>query len=310
MIALRRPSHRAALAAGLGLLALLNTIALGGVAWNRGAEDSRLRLTQRELQLPYSYLPADGEDPGLSLRLEWHADVSCREVYSCNGYTEADWLDAKKLASLGFDVTEPTGDERAREQRSQQREAILVLEFAGPAYVRYLQGLQTDLRKAQEKAAHAGEPGDPVAEAAKAARGAVEAVTASITASENEVREAAEALRKGAREDSRLFAVDAGLDREALRRKYPDRNRYALVRGLVGYTPAWDDKRQFRARGRVNGLLNQGINLPRPLAGQLGIESYAAYDQDSARFSYEGDVAFGRKLEPWIVAVRRTGAPR
>jgi hypothetical protein len=310
MIALRRPSHRTALAAGLGLLALVNALALGGVAWNRGAQDSRLQLTQRELQLPYSYLPADGEDPGLSLRLEWHSDVTCRDVYSCNGYTEADWLDASKLASLGFDVTEPARDERTWEQRSQEREAILVLEFEGPAYVRYLQGLQSELRKAQEKAAHAGEPGDPVAEAARAARGAIEAVTASIDASKNEVRSAAEALNKGAREDSRLFAVDAGLDREALRRKYPDRSRYALVRGLIGYTPAWDDKRQFLARGRVNRLLNEGIHLPRPLAQQLGIESYAAYNQDSTRFSYEGEVAFGRALEPWVLAVRRTGVPR
>jgi hypothetical protein len=310
MIALRRPSHRAALAAGLGLLALVNAFALGGVAWNRGAQDSRLRRTQRELQLPYSYLPADGEDPGLSLRLEWHSDARCHEPYGCGGYGEASWLDAPKLAALGFDVAEPSREERSRDQRAQEREAIVVLEFEGPAYVRYLQELRDELRKAQEKAAQAGEPGDPVAEAARVARGAIEAVTASIQASRNEVREAAEALRKGAREDSRLFAVDAGLDRAALRRKYPDRSRYALVRGLVSYTPAWDDKRQFRARGRVTRLLNDGINLPRPLAQQLGIESYASYSQDSSRFSYAGEVAFGRKLEPWLVVVRRTGAAR
>jgi hypothetical protein len=309
MSALRRPSHRAALAAGLGLLALVNAAALGGVAWNRGEQDSRLHLTQRELQLPYSYLPSQGEDPGLSLRLQWHADIPCIGPFCCS-YSQPEWLDAQKLASLGFDVSEPSADERTRVQRSQKHEAILVLEFEGPAYMHYLQGLKDDLRKAQEKAAHAGEPGDPVAEAARVARGAIEAVTASITASDNEVGEAAEALRKGAREDSRLFAVDAGLDREALRRKYPDRTRYALVRGLVTYTPDWDDKRRFRARGQVDSLLNESINLPRPLARQLGIESYAAYNQDSTRFSYEGEVAFGRKLEPWIVEVRRTAPAR
>ena len=310
MIALRRPSHRGALAAGLALLVLVNAVALGGVAWNRGAQDSRLQLTQRELRLPYSYLPADGEDPGLSLSLEWHSTVSCAEAYGCNSYSEADWLDAGKLAALGFDVSEPSGDARERDQRTQEHEAVLVLEYAGPAYVRYLQGLQGELRKAQEKAAHAGEPGDPVAEAARAARGAIEAVTASIQASGNEVREAAEQLRKGAREDSRLFAVDAGLDRVALRRQYPDRSRYALVRGLVGYAPAWDEQRKFRARGRVIRLLNDSINLPRPLARKLGIESYSAYSQDSTSFSYEGEVAFGRALEPWVLDARRTNPPR
>ena len=34
-------------------------------------------------------------------------------------------------------------------------------------------------------------------------------------------------------ESSRLFVIDAGLDSAALRTKYPDRARYAIVQGVI-----------------------------------------------------------------------------
>ena len=311
MIAIDRPSHRTALVLGLALLALVNVVALAGVYWNRGAEDSRLRLGERELGLPYSYQVEDGEDPGVSLRLNWRSEVDCSVDWPCGNFDYGDtaWLDAAKLATLGFDVRpmpEPVGEQR--DPRAQERQAYVVLEFAGPAYVRYLQQREANLRAAQAVAAHAGRPGDPVAEAAREARGEAGAVEASIQAARNGVVEAAEQLRQAAREDSRLFAIDAGLDREALRRRYPDRQRHAIVEALLGYSPRWE-KGDFRARGRVNSLLVEAINLPRPMAKQLGL-ARGSYADPQSLVHFEGTIAFGRRLEPWVLDVRRNDAPR
>jgi hypothetical protein len=308
MIQISRPSHRTALLAGLALIAGVNAIALGGVAWNRGAEDARLALSERELRLPYTWRTEDGEDPGLSLQLDWRNQVGCppsakfcpHNDYDYN-YGQTRWLDADKLAALGFDVAptpRPEGSER--QARAQEREVILVLEFAGPAYVEYLHAREAELRKAQEKARHAGEPGDPVAEAARPVRGDLEAASASLQAAKNEVTSAAEQLRQAAREDSRLFAVDAGLDREALRRKYPDRRRYAFVPALVGYTPTWEAER-FIAQGRINRLLGEGINVPLPLARKLGVPTYRNLDNSMPSNKFVAQVAFGRRLEPWLL---------
>jgi hypothetical protein len=313
MIAITRPSHRTALLAGLALIAGVNAIALGGVAWNRGAEDARLALSERELRLPYTWRTEDGEDPGLSLQLDWRNQPLCPPGEPCPsydlGYGQTRWLDADKLAALGFDVApRPRPQDSQRSARAQEREVVLVLEFAGPAYVEYLEKRTAELRKAQEKARHAGEPGDPVAEAARPVRGDLEAASASLQAAKNEVTSAAEQLRQAAREDSRLFAVDAGLDREALRRKYPDRQRYAFVPALVGYTPTWEAEK-FIAQGRINRLLGEGINVPLPLARKLGVPTYRNLDNSMPSNKFVAQVAFGRRLEPWLLEISPAASP-
>jgi hypothetical protein len=309
MIDIDRPSHRAALLAGLALLVGVNAIALGGVAWNRGAEDARLVLTQRELRLPYSWARTDGEDPGLTLQLDWRNETACLPDKACENYDYGDtaWLDAQKLAALGFDVSpRPRPVDTDRDPRAQEREVVLVLEVAGPAFHRYLRQREADLRRAQEAVKHAGQPGDPVAEAARAARGEAEAAAASVQAARNEVTTRAEQLRQAVEEDSRLFAVDAGLDREALRRKYPDRHRYALVPALAGFTPRWEGDK-YVAQGRVGRLLGEGISVPRRLTGELGVANgLAIAPQSPARF--EVVLAFGRRLEPWVISTRSVDA--
>jgi hypothetical protein len=307
MIAISRPSHRSALFAGLALIVGVNAIALGGVAWNRGAEDARLALSERELRLPYTWRTDDGEDPGLSLQLDWRNQPLCPTGEPCRsydlGYGQTRWLDAGKLVALGFDVAPTRRPEGSRRQaRSQEREVVLVLEFAGPAYVEYLGQRTAELRKAQAKARHAGDPGDPVAEAARPARGDLEARAASVQAARNEDVSAAEQLRQAAREDSRLFAVDAGLDRAALRGKYPDRRRYALVPALVGFTPTWEAEK-FIAQGRIHRLLGEGINVPLPLARKLGVPAYRQLDNSVPSNKFVAQVAFGRRLEPWLLDI-------
>ena len=57
--------------AGMLLILLTNAVALLGVAYNRsGTPESRLTLSQRELQLPYGAMT---EDSGLTLQIRWRA---------------------------------------------------------------------------------------------------------------------------------------------------------------------------------------------------------------------------------------------
>ena len=311
MIALDRLSHRRALLLGFALLGLVNAVALAGVYWNRGEETSRLQLTERELGLPFYWNRDDGEEPGVSLNLQWRNPVERNPEDPDYDSGDTAWLDAGKLAELGFDVRplpEPATSER--HPRTQERPLYLVLEFEGAAYLHYLQQRESELRKAQAVARHAGAPGDPVMEGARAARGDAEAVLASIQAARNGVTAAAEQLRQAAREDSRLFAVDAGDDLAALRRKYPDRRRYALVEGRVLCFASWD-KGKYRPRGRVYGPLNEAINLPRPLAVELGVVPGGSPQLGPGNVvHFEATIAFGRRLEPWVVDVAARTAPR
>ena len=49
------PASRQLLWLGAALILAVNAVILAGVGWNRSAEDSRLRLTERELRVPYQW---------------------------------------------------------------------------------------------------------------------------------------------------------------------------------------------------------------------------------------------------------------
>jgi len=269
--------------AGLGLLALANAVALVGVAYNRAGEEAKLRLTQRELSMPYEW-QRNRDNSGLALGLVWRVppgepadahDYGWR--YGMGG--EPGWLDKAKMEALGFDTTVVAYSDRSRARYEKQlpREVLLVLEFDGPAYRRSLELARQSLERAETKLA--SRPGDR------------ELV--------GRVKTAREGLEQETRRSSRLFAVDAGLELEALRAKYPDRSRYAVVRGLV--RPAGVDERTWKVGGYVSGLSIESINVPFDLREVLGRIAEISDVEKRDKVPYEATVAFGKRLEPWIV---------
>ena len=274
------------LIAGLALIALTNAIALGGVAWNRsGAPESVLKLTQRELWEPHGY-GFGREEGGLQLNLRWRVvprepDVAFYEAYQGT----PDWLDEAELASLGFDVSPPPATRKAgrRYDRQLPREALIVLELDGPAYQKTLERARERAAKEIAKGMETGKigPGTPA-------------------------RQAADFLKNEESSNSRLFAVDSGRDARALRAKYPDRARYAIVQGKVRASYQFGRGKEARWTGYIEDIQNASINVPlefrrtierapRPLPGAI-----AAAD----RPAFEVTVAFGKRFEPWIVAAR------
>jgi hypothetical protein len=268
---------------------MTNAAALLGVAYNRSGEpESLLQLTQRELSLPYGW-GLEGENSGIALALQWRVlqaerGDSLELGVSYPGHGAPEWLDAAKLAALGFDVSPSAVEQSKRHQRQLPREVLLVLELDGPAY-------QEALRRAR---AHA-----------EREAGLLTAKPANEEF-KRRAEQAREQLDEAEQRLTRLFIVDAGLDAAALRADYPDRSRYALVAGRVrpylsdpGYHP--------QLQGHVAGLVIDRITVPHAFRRVFEplLERYGAKRFD-ASLRYTAFVAFGKRFEPWITGVIET----
>ncbi len=274
-------TRRHTLIAGIALLVATNAVALLGVAYNRsGDPESVLTLTQRELERPYAWR-MNRENSGVSLHIDWRLAGKTEEFLYYYRYASRGspaWLDQAKMASLGFDVGPPGGAQDIRRWASRQleREVLLVLEMDGPAYQESLQRARQYV--AEQDARLAALPRDKdLQRAAKVAH---------------------EALTHEENDNSRLFAVDAGLDQAALRAKFPDRNRYAIVRAKVHLTAT--DKGAFA--GYIAGLSIDEVNVPHEyhaLIEGTGVPSTVG----PALAPFEARTAFGQRLEPWLLGM-------
>lgn len=282
-------SRRRTLVAGLALVALTNAVALGGVAWNRSGEpDSVLQLTQRELGQPYQF-GFDKESGGLVLDLRWRVLAVDRDkTYHADRYGTPAWLDRAKLASLGFQVSQPPrarGGDRYYD-RLLPREALVVLELDGPARAEALESARERAKKEAAKAA---------AEKDKKEQ-------------HNAARNAAEFLQREETVNSRLFAVDVGLDTTALRAKYPNRTRYAIVRGSVRAQYHADRGAAGEWTGYIEGIDNGQINVPLEFRKAIGPvpQTHEWESPKQVGSPFQATVAFGKRFEPWVTAVTVT----
>ncbi|MBA3034613.1 MAG: DUF4824 family protein [Gammaproteobacteria bacterium] len=273
------------LAAGIGLILLTNAVALGGAWWNRAGEpESQLLLTERELVLPYrGYRMA--ENSGLALRLAWRvADADGKSQYSnYGGGGVPAWLDAERMAALGFETrADPAGQEtRRRYERQQPREVLIVLELAGPDW-------QAALQQAEENAAR---------------HAAAAAVNADSQEFANRAKRAQEAWQHEELSSSRLFAIDAGRDLATLRARYPDTTRFMIINGTLRPRLLTRDKQQ-RFAGYIDDVSASRINVPfalRPVLEQLQTRPRNQVEDEEPR--YAATLAIGQRQEPWIMAV-------
>ncbi|UVE19137.1 DUF4824 family protein [Pseudomonas sp. LS44] len=272
------------LLAGLGLIGLVNAIALAGVYWNRQEPaDSRLQLSKRELDT--SYFSWRKENSSVALRLAYRWPSRGED----NGYYPP--ISAEKMAELGFSVPSEVNEDSVRRYRHQlDRDALLVLELDGPAYQRELELVRAEYAEAQRL--HSLAPDNQNAKDA--------------------AEHAHDALLREQQIASRLLVVDVGLDRQALRTRYPDRLRYAIVRGSVRVyanrqLSEWpgegEDSRSEGQRwvwqlgGSADTPGVQSINLPQR-GQQTGLD-YASTDK-----LFSAEITFGRRLEPWVTQLQ------
>lgn len=278
---------RTTLIAGAALILLANVVALAGVYLNRNGEpEARMSLSQRELGTPWDWGVAR-DNSGLVLGLNWRVNDGNTVDYSYGGYGyhggTPDWLDEPRMKALGFD-TAPVAESsegRRRFERTLPREVLLVLELAGPAWQQALE------RARQNSARH---------EAARLAN-------ADSKEFAEKAKRALEQLQREEKDNSRLFAVDAGLDRAGLRAKYPDRGRYLILKARLRPRLETQDKKT-RVTGYVSELAVRRINVPHALRPAL--EPALRKPRRNGLgpgANFEATVAVGQRLEPWIEAV-------
>ena len=276
-------SPKRTLLAGLLLIAVVNVFVLGGVAYNRSGEpDSTLRLSERELRVPHVW-SRSMESSGLALTLDWRvlaieaSDVK-QEAWQYYSYRGAPaWLDPAKMASLGFDISlfSAAANGRRAGRRDAARDVLLVLELNGAAYQASLaRAIKYDENK--------------------------------VTRPNETAEERAKVLKREQTQNSRLFVIDAGLDASALRAKYPDRSRFAILRGQV--RPSWQRENSVNTlTGMVSALSVEGLNVSPAMRSVFEGASADRGDSEKSLVRYDVDVAVGQRLEPWIAAaVRKT----
>jgi hypothetical protein len=281
-------SRRHTLALGAALILATNAVALFGVAYNRsGTPESELRLSQRELRPAFEWRSSK-ENSGMSLSLLWRVgnpDAQKLGVFNDFGWgSSPTWLDRAKLSQLGFDLSQPVSTPAGRRYYAKLRskEVYLVLELAGPAYQETVDAVRKLAE--QRKAEALARPED-----AKLKTQA-DLMDKQLSYQEHDA--------------SRLFVVDAGLDAAALRAKYPDRAKYAIVHGRVRPTLGRDGAPD---RGTVTAVVNDSVNVPldlRKAFAGVAPRSYG-FGQRYVGPGFEATVAFGKRFEPWLVAVAR-----
>jgi len=281
-----------AMIAGVSLIIVTNAIVLAGVSYNRSGEpESTITLTERELSLPYRYLGKD-ENSGIHLRLTHRSRDS---GYFSRDYKQSeilDWFNKEKLAALGFDVSQPVnGDMEERYyQRLSEKEVFLVLEYNGTAYQAVLEAAQKhvdDLLEEQNR-----NNGTNNGKKSKKKN--------------NKLNRAENNLSREKNSASRLFVIDAGLDRDVLREKYADRAKYILMKGLVKARIKDNRSGGTRLAGYIKSLSNKTVHVPlqhHEVLEAVVAEGVRRNQNEPPRF--EATINIGQRLEPWLVGVKR-----
>jgi hypothetical protein len=173
----------------------------------------------------------------------------------------AGWYDERKLRETGFDLSVPPNSKEAgrRYQNSKSREVFVALEFDGPEWQKWLEENREQLRVQSQNV-----PRTPL--------------------------EMSQIEAQWEHTASRLVAVDAALDPEALRRKYPDRTRVMILRGLAQVF--LQTAAQPYLRGRISQILSQTISVP------------TQFREFLPSGAYEVALRSGRLYEPWIADMR------
>ena len=265
------------------LLVLTNAFVLAGVAYNRsGAPLFNIELTERELDLR-SYYRRDRENSGTTLTLMWQTlNTETNGDYFYTYRQNPPWLDESKLAELGFDL------ERLKRQRENHNyrssdytvEAYLVFEYQGETY-------KKNIRNAEQRLANlrirlSASPEDQVQ-------------TERLKIFEREVR-------KLKHSHSRLYAIDAGPDKELLLEKYAGKSNHLLLRGKIG---VWWQIDNFQ--GYIRQVLSEQIHVPLPhsrfFSNLKGASIRHASGENEILPRYKVMLNFGQRLEPWVESV-------
>lgn len=270
--------------ASILLLLLTNVVVLSGVAYNRSGEPlSSIELTERELTVKRYYSRMD-EDSSTRVLLNWRVLTDDMESGFFYGrYRHPAWLDEVKLSNLGFDL-EKIKDNKAKylyQWDTHATDAVLVLEYQGDSYRKTLTFAEQLLEQMRKSVAN--DPGD-TSLVKKLKRYEDHFVDLKVS-------------------ETRLYIIDAGLDKQELLEKYSDKSKYILLRGEISLT--WDDDEIV---GAIRHLYIDEMHVPLPfsqvLVDLIGNDADYAYRAEPIPPRYKVRLNVGKRLEPWIELIK------
>ena len=273
-------SSRGLFVMGFVVIIAVNVIVLSGVASNRsGKPDALIKLSERELQLPYR---VNKENSGLYLRLSWRVVNNLGNSL----YTPSFWLDEKKLSALGFDTDGllKTNNSKKFNLLGITKEVFVVLENNGEHYQQVLE--ETEKSLLREKSLTDADSKDKKMLAKR-------------------IEAAQKRLRYEQVSASRLFIIDAGLNPDLLRKNYADRSQYIITRGIISpYINEDKNGRELTGIIRLSGA--EKIHVPlkhRRILDMILAQKKSVIPGQNTPPRYEVEIAYGHRLEPWIVSV-------
>jgi hypothetical protein len=277
-------SSRSLFVLGFLLIAAINITVFIGIDSNRtGNPDTLITLAERELRLPYR---TNEENTGLSLRLVWRALGRGEDsIYGYSGRRSPGWFSAEKLGELGFNIEEYGGsrNNRAYYKTPLPKEVFIVLENNGESYLEAVRRSEKVFERESE--------------------------LLKLNSEDKKLRDnyerAEKQLKRERTENSRLFAIDAGLDPSELRQKYDNRGKYIIVKGLV--KPSYQrNKKKNEVYGIIFRISTKKIHVP--LKHRKVLDDVLAQDknkhQEFQPSRYEIELAYGSRLEPWVMSVK------
>jgi hypothetical protein len=277
-----------ALTASLFLVVLTNAIALGGVAYNRGGQPhSTLELTERELRISRrDWL--DNETSGIDLDVRWRIRPRKTDSYEpeYSWDRELHWLSEAQKKQLGFIAPKALTRDDAGDSTwdPPTREAFVVLENDGATHRAAIEQARKHLARATKLAA----------------------ANSGVKIFRERLDSAREQLKEEESFATRLFLIDVDPDADALRARYSDRSRYAIVRAHLDAAIA-NQEHVLHSAIYVTSLDIDTISVPhefRAIIEPLSTPNDRySYKEQAPRF--EATVHWGRRLEPWITQVRK-----
>lgn len=268
------------------ILFAANIIVLLGVYFNRSGEpESKLILTERELRTPFQL---NKENSGFSLQILWK---SIGRKYGMNEFSNPYspiWLDKKKLEELGFDLNKLKGQDYIYEfPIPTTKEVFIVLEYDGDAFHETIKNAKKNLLE-KEKIFKANPNDETLEEKYKVAK---------------------EAVKTKLKSETRLYAIDAGLSPDLLRKKYTDRSRYIITKAIIQTVYDFNNNDFW---GRISKLSIRNIYVP--LKYRKVIDSVIDWKQRTDGFlgvyniyytpRFKVELAYGKQYEPWIVSIK------
>ena len=259
------------------LVIVVNLLILYRVYDNRtSSADSIVTLTQRELPLSRTRLYREGKyehNKRQFFRLDWRA-YDKKGYYKNYYYRSPDWLDNHKLEELGFDLDRYTPDSGY----SVPRDAYIVLEVNSSMYRKHIESIEKKLATQKEIYKNSKQK-----------------------MTKQEIEYIHDELDRETNMSSRLYAIDAGVDRYDLRDKYPDRGEYIILKGSIDISYQYKKDNDYLLIGRIDNISISNIHIEQKF--QKVLADIYAHKKPKQKIKYRVKVAFGSRLEPYIISV-------